>query len=105
MESLRCWGRQAYPLAIFLHTAPGLHKYIINGGKRILHQNRNLHRPRKCQASKDHVEIDDQQSMLVCPEEGCNCTFDSFSELEFHTDVEIHDNRKSESLYDKVRKN
>ena len=25
MESLRCWGRQAYPLAIFVHTAPGLH--------------------------------------------------------------------------------
>ena len=66
---------------------------------------RDLHRPRKCQASKDHVEIDDQQSMFVCPEEGCNCTFDSFSELEFHTDVEIHDNRKSESLYDKVLKN
>ena len=66
---------------------------------------RDLHRPRKCQARKDNVEIDDQPSMFVCPEEGCNCTFDSFSELELHTDVGIHDNRKSESLYDKVRKN
>ena len=66
---------------------------------------KDLHRPRKCQASKDDVEIDDQPSMFVCPEEGCNCTFDSFSELELHTDVGIHDNRKSESLYDKVRKN
>ena len=43
--------------------------------------------------------------MFVCPEEGCNCTFDSFSELELHTDVGIHDTRKSGSLYDKVRKN
>ena len=66
---------------------------------------RDLHRPRKCQASKDDVEIDDQPSMFVCPEEGCNCTFDSFSELELHTDVGIHDTRKSGSLYDKVRKN
>ena len=66
---------------------------------------RDLHRPRKCQASKDHVEIDDQPSMFVSPEEGCNCTFDSFSELELHTDVGIHDTRKSGSLYDKVRKN
>ena len=65
---------------------------------------RDLHRPRKCQASKDDVEIDDQPSMFVCPEEGCNCTFDSFSELELHTDVGIHDTRKSGSLYDKVRK-
>ena len=64
----------------------------------------DLHRPRKCQAKKDNVEIDDQPSMFVCPEEGCNCTFDSFSELELHIDVRIHDNRKSESLYDKVRK-
>ena len=39
------------------------------------------------------------------PEERCNCTFDSFSELELHTDVRIHDTRKSGSLYDKVRKN
>ena len=66
---------------------------------------RDLHRPRKCQARKDNVEIDDQPSMFVCPEEGCNCTFDSFSELELHTDVGIHDTRKSGSLYDKVRKN
>ena len=66
---------------------------------------RDLHRPRKCQASKDDVEIDDQPSMFVCPEERCNCTFDSFSELELHTDVGIHDTRKSGSLYDKVRKN
>ena len=100
MESLRCWGRQAYPLAIFVHTAPGLHKYIINGVKRILHQHRN-----KRPSAPDDVEIDDQPSMFVCPEEGCNCTFDSFSALEFHTDVGIHDTRKSGSLYDKVRKN
>ena len=66
---------------------------------------RDLHRPRKCQASKDDVEIDDQPSMFVCPEEGCNCTFDSFSELELHTDVGIHDTRKSGSLYDKLQKN
>ena len=66
---------------------------------------RHLHRPRKCPASKDDVEINDQPSMFVCPEEGCNCTFDSFSELELHTDVGIHDTRKSGSLYDKVRKN
>ena len=66
---------------------------------------RDLHRPRKCQASKGDVEINDQPSMFVCPEEGCNCTFDSFSELELHTDVGIHDTRKSGSLYDKVRKN
>ena len=66
---------------------------------------RDLHRPRVCQASKDDVEINDQPSMFVCPEEGCNCTFDSFSELELHTDVGIHDTRKSGSLYDKVRKN
>ena len=65
---------------------------------------RDLHRPRKCQASKDDVEIDHQPSMFVCPEEGCNCTFDSFSELELHTDVGIHDTRKSGSLYAKVRK-
>ena len=107
MESLRCLGRQAYPLEIFVHTTPGLHKYIINGGKiKILRQHRlrDLHRPRKCQASKDDVEIDHQPSMFVCPEEGCNCTFDSFSELELHTDVGIHDTRKSGSLYAKVRK-
>ena len=66
---------------------------------------RDLHCPRKCQASKDDFEINDQPSMFVCPEEGCNCTFDSFSELELHTDVGIHDTRKSGSLYDKVRKN
>ena len=66
---------------------------------------RDLHRQRKCQASKDDVEIDDQPSMFVCPEEGCNCTFDSFSELELHTDVGIHDTRKPGSLFDKVRKN
>ena len=98
MESLRCWSRQAYSLAIFVHTAPGLHKYIINGGKRFLHH------PRKCQASKDDVEIDDQPSMFVCPDEGFSCTSDSFSELELHADVGIHDTRKSVSLYDKVRK-
>ena len=33
---------------------------------------RDFHRPRNCQASKDDVEIDDQPSMFVCPEEGCN---------------------------------
>ena len=66
---------------------------------------RDPHRPRKCQVSKDDVEIDDQPLMSVCPEEGCNCTVDSFSELELHTDVGIHDTRKSGSLYDKVRKN
>ena len=66
---------------------------------------RDFHRPRNCQTSKDDVEIDDQPSMFVCPEEGCNCTFDSFSELELHTDLGIHDTRKSGSLYDKVRKN
>ena len=66
---------------------------------------RDLHRPRVCQASKDDVEINDQPSMFVCPEEGCNCTFDSFSELELHTYVGIHDTRKSGSLYHKVRKN
>ena len=65
---------------------------------------RDLHRPRKCQVSKDDVKIDHQPSMFVCPEEGCNCTFDSFSELDLHTDVGIHDTRKSGSLYDKVRK-
>ena len=43
--------------------------------------------------------------MFVFPEERCNCTFDSSSELELHTDVGIHDTRKSGSLYDKVRKN
>ena len=43
--------------------------------------------------------------MFVCPEEGFNCTFDSFSELKLHTDVGIHDTRKSGSLYDKVSKN
>ena len=66
---------------------------------------RDLHRPRVCQASKDDVEINDQPSMFVCPEEGCNCTFDSFSELELHTDVGIHYTRKSGSLYGKVQKN
>ena len=66
---------------------------------------RDFHRPRKRQASRVDVEIDDQPSMFVCPEEGCNCTFDSFSELELHTDVGIHDTRKSGSLSDKVRKN
>ena len=66
---------------------------------------RDVHRPRKCLASKDDVEINDQPSMFVCPEEGCNGTFDSFSELELHTDVGIHDTRKSGSLYDKVWKN
>ena len=65
---------------------------------------RDLHRPRKRQASKNDVEIDDQPSMFVCPEVSCNCTFDSFSELELHTEVEIHDTWKSGSLYDKVRK-
>ena len=40
---------------------------------------RDLHRQRKCQASKDDVEIDEH--------------------------VGIHDTRKSVSLYDKVRKN
>ena len=29
---------------------------------------RHLHRPRKCPASKDDVEINDQPSMFVCPE-------------------------------------
>ena len=43
--------------------------------------------------------------MFVCPEEGFNCTFDSFSELKLHTDEGIHDTRKSGSLYDKVPKN
>ena len=71
---------------------------------RLLVKERDLHRPRKCQASKEDFEIDDQSSMFVCPEEGCNCTFDSFSELELHADVGIHDTRKSGSLYDKVRK-
>ena len=66
---------------------------------------RDLHRPRKCQTSKDDVEIDDQPSLFMCPKEGCNCTFDSFSELELHTDVGIYDTRKSGSLYDEVRKN
>ena len=64
---------------------------------------RDLHRPRKRQASKNDVEIDDQPSMFVCPEEGWNCTFDSFSALEIHTDVGIHDTRKSGGLEDKVR--
>ena len=66
---------------------------------------RHLHRPRKCQASKGDVEINDQPSMFECPEEGYNCTFDSFSELELHTDVGIHDTRKSGSLYNKLQKN
>ena len=37
----------------------------------------------------------------------CNRTFDSFSELELHTDEGIHDSNfgKSASLYDTIRKN
>ena len=96
----KAWGRQAYTLAIFVHAAPGLHKRFFTNT-----EIRDLHHPRKCQTSKDDVEIDDQPSLFMCPKEGCNCTFDSFSELELHTDVGIYDTRKSGSLYDEVRKN
>ena len=53
----------------------------------------------------DDYDLNGENFRKVCTEEGCNCTFDSFSELELHTDVGIHDTRKSGSLYDKVRKN
>ena len=44
--------------------------------------------------------------MFVCLEEGCSNAFESFSELELHIDVGVHEVavRKTKTLYDRIRR-
>ncbi|KAL9958399.1 hypothetical protein ACROYT_G035406 [Oculina patagonica] len=64
--------------------------------------------PTKKQNTKQtqETETDEESSMFVCQEDGCSKSFDSFAELELHMDIGVHENltRKSETLYDKIRR-
>lgn len=50
---------------------------------------------------------DAQPSLFVCSEDGCNCTFNSFSELGLHVEAGIHESRQAkkrcETLYDTLK--
>ena len=48
---------------------------------------------KKRQSGKEkvsHDDEDDQPSLFVCSEDGCNCKFNSFLELELHIEAGIH---------------
>ncbi len=44
---------------------------------------------------------------IVCSEDGCNCTFSSFSELELHIEAGIHESSQAkkgcETIYDTLK--
>lgn len=55
---------------------------------------------------KNAIDSDDQPSLFVCPEVGCSYNFDSFSDLELHIDVGLHEiqKKRNETLYDGLRR-
>lgn len=67
----------------------------------------NTSETRKLSVSKDQEnKSEDQPSLFVCPEAGCSCTFDSFSEFELHIEVGLHDiqTKPNETFYDGLRR-
>ena len=66
---------------------------------------RELSRSKGKERSTVQDDVEDQPSLFVCPEDGCTSNFDSFSDLELHIDVGLHEiERNNESLYDGLRR-
>lgn len=63
------------------------------------------HKKNKSQTSSDDSH-DDQESLFVCHEEGCSYNSDTYSDLELHIDVGLHDTnpKGNESLFDGFRR-
>jgi len=63
---------------------------------------------RKLPIKKHHEENDENEEeahLFLCPEAGCTDTFDSFSELELHIDVGVHEIPDAKvSFYDTIRR-
>ena len=63
----------------------------------------------KCKdtSTESSVSSDSEKDMFECLESGCSKSFRNFSELESHLDIEDHcvkEERQSETLYDKLRR-
>ncbi|KAK3728256.1 hypothetical protein QZH41_006730 [Actinostola sp. cb2023] len=54
---------------------------------------------------EENDENEEEAHLFLCPEAGCTDTFDSFSELELHIDVGVHEIPDAKvSFYDTIRK-